>query len=101
MHFGDRLKPVTQLSDIPKIPHYVIVEIGSVHIPGDERSRTNPWHGYPAETRYYPSMRVTTDKEVWEGEVTRLTRENPKETKFVAYHVDAIATIKTSIQVEI
>lgn len=92
---------VTKLSDIPTTPHYVIVEIDSVNIPGDERSRTHPGHGYPAETRYYPSMRVTTDVEVWKKEIEKLTLVNPKQIKFVAYHVDSIASVTTSVTVNL
>lgn len=30
---------------------YIVLEPDSIHIPGDERSRTHPGHGYPAEDR--------------------------------------------------
>jgi len=41
-------KYVNQSGDIPEEPHYMILKFESVHIPGDERSRTHPGHGYPA-----------------------------------------------------
>jgi hypothetical protein len=34
-------------------PHFAIICTESVFIPGDERSRQNPGHGYPDETREY------------------------------------------------
>jgi hypothetical protein len=34
--------------DIPTTPHWAILEFTSIHVEGDERSRTNPGHGYPA-----------------------------------------------------
>lgn len=37
-------------SEIPRGEHWAILTFGSVTIPGDERSRTNPGHGYPEST---------------------------------------------------
>ena len=50
--------------DIPDTEHWAIIVQESVHIPGDERSRTNPGHGYPAETRSFVGyhMYLTEDK---------------------------------------
>lgn len=36
-------------ADIPKDKHWAVIRFGTVYIPGDERSRTNPGHGYQAE----------------------------------------------------
>lgn len=41
-------KYVSQSGDVPEEPHYMILKFESMYIPGDERSRTNPGHGYPA-----------------------------------------------------
>jgi len=49
------MKTVSRISDIPKGEYYVAMEQVVTNIPGDERSRTNPGHGYPASTEY--SMR--------------------------------------------
>ena len=35
---------------------HLIITKASVHIPGDERSRTNPGHGYPAHTEHYDKV---------------------------------------------
>ena len=35
-------------SDIPEVEHWAIIETENIFIPGDERSKTNPGHGYPA-----------------------------------------------------
>lgn len=32
-------------------PHFAALVFSTIHIPGDERSRTNPGHGYPAENK--------------------------------------------------
>ena len=43
---------IKTIHDIPKALHYaaIIVKTESIHHEGDERSRTNPGHGYPAYT---------------------------------------------------
>lgn len=95
------MKYVRKLSDIPKEPHYVIVKIGSVHIPGDERSRTHPGHGYGERTEHYPEMRVTTDKTLWEKEIAEELQYDPKQQLFIAYFVPHIAEVKTEVKVSI
>ena len=95
------MKYVSSLADIPNEPHYVIVAIQSVHIPGDERSRTNPGHGYPEHTEHYVQMQVTTDKAVWSVAVTKLLEHDPKQQEFKAYHVDSMAKISHHIEVKI
>lgn len=56
-----------QPSDIPKSEHWVILEGSSVTIPGDERSRTNPGHGYPESTERFMSYEVYLTKEKFEA----------------------------------
>jgi len=51
-------KYVRQATDVPDTEHWVIVRTDGVYIPGDERSRTNPGHGYPAETKNFLSYQV-------------------------------------------
>lgn len=50
-HYAD--KYVHSPADIPTVEHWAIITGTSVHIPGDERSRTNPGHGYPESTEHY------------------------------------------------
>lgn len=44
------MKYCNDKQDIPKGEHYAVLVFGSIHIPGDERSRTAPGHGYPEHT---------------------------------------------------
>lgn len=37
--------------------YWIVVTETHVHVPGDERSRTAPGHGYPAHTVYYKNIR--------------------------------------------
>lgn len=45
-----------------KVTHIVLVD-GSITIPGDERSRTNPGHGYPEHTKHFVKLEVFDDIE--------------------------------------
>lgn len=54
--------------DIPKTEHLAVVYTDSIFIPGDERSRTNPGHGYPDsyETRQvYKAFKDQSELEDW------------------------------------
>ena len=57
--------------DIPEEDHYAIIEFGSMWIPGDERSRTNPGHGYPERTETKIEYIVFENREAWALEVQR------------------------------
>lgn len=61
------------LSDIPRGPHWAIIRTTSVTIPGDERSRTTPGHGYPEHTETYISYEAFTSQEEWEGKIETLS----------------------------
>lgn len=57
--------------EIPPGEHWVIISGTSVTIPGDERSRTNPGHGYPESTDHYVIYEAYTDKSEFESEMSR------------------------------
>ncbi len=63
---------VNNRSEMPDLPHYAIMEFGSITIPGDERSRTNPGHGYPESTESTRSYKVFSDKTFWEKYIAEL-----------------------------
>jgi hypothetical protein len=56
--------------DVP-VDHYAIIVFDTIYIPGDERSRTNPGHGYPESTENRANYYVTTNKAEWEAEIIR------------------------------
>ena len=58
-------------SDLPKGEHWAIIEGTSVTIPGDERSRTNPRHGYPESIQQYITYEAFTDRVKFEEELKR------------------------------
>lgn len=54
----------------PKDQHYAVLVFDTVYIPGDERSRTNPGHGYPASTESvvkYISFKSKDELQEWVG----------------------------------
>ncbi len=98
---GD-LKQVEKSSDVPKDHHYAILvyKTQSVFIPGDERSRTHPGHGYPEHTETFGTFEhyVTKDKVLWEKAVTYLVENN--KTNMVFFEVNKLGTWKTSVNLE-
>jgi len=62
---------VSRKSEFPKEHHLAIIIFDSIHIEGDERSRTNPGHGYPAHDvsciRYH--WWKLEHREYWEADI--------------------------------
>lgn len=83
------------ISRIPGGPHWAIVSETSAHIPGDERSRTNPGHGYPAHTETFITYEAFTSKEDWEAEIERRTLQKYGEP-FRALRVE-VAHVKIQV----
>ena len=79
--------------ELPPQPYYAILTERTIHIPGDERSRTNPGHGYPASTENYLSMTLFEDKEKWEEEIIRLAG---RDVIFQAIKVEPAQITKTT-----
>lgn len=95
------MKRCTRHTDIPKHPHFAIITSGSVHVPGDERSRTNPGHGYPEYTEYFIQYEAYDDREDWEDAIARRERSaHTRDKEYVAFPV-APAVIKTTTTIEI
>jgi hypothetical protein len=70
-----------EVSHIPDVEHWVIMMNDSVYIPGDERSRTNPGHGYPAETRKFLRYEVYLTEEKFLQVIKELEIKNEKNYK--------------------
>ena len=64
---------LTTICALPTKPFYAILKPESVTIPGDERSRTNPGHGYGEHSVDYWSMETFATKEEWLAEIERLS----------------------------
>jgi hypothetical protein len=92
---------VSTQDKVPKGPHWAILTFETMHIEGDERSRTNPGHGYPAHTKEYVAYQAFTDETEWKNAVARLaTPKFGRPDPFVAMHV-VPATVTTSVNVAV
>lgn len=64
------MRTIHSKSEMPDGPHFAILEFTSVTIPGDERSRDFPGHGYPEHTDHYCNYIVCDDEAEWKGEIS-------------------------------
>ncbi len=94
-------KYVNSLSDIPDTEHYAIIEVGSIYIPGDERSRTNPGHGYPEHTETTISYQVYYTEEKWKKAIEERMAAKYQNKNFKAVVVKPAQIIqKFSIEIK-
>ena len=94
---------VNRKDEMPGGPHWAIIEFSTINIPGDERSRTHPGHGYPAHSEAVVKYRAYDTESEWAAEVEALERRNAdsySKTSYIAARVEP-ATITTSINVGI
>ncbi len=93
------MRTITKKEDMPQGKHFAILEFSGYQVPGDERSRTNPGHGYPAHTVRRTSYRATEDAAEWKNEIAKLAAA--KET-FVAFRAGPVAkiTLRTDVVIE-
>lgn len=86
---------------IPTTPHFAILteKTHSVYHAGDERSRTNPGHGYPAHTETFETLtyEAFTSEAEWRHRITELVESK---AKFRALKVTP-ATVSTTVSVEV
>jgi len=94
------MKYITSKDAMPKETHWAIVEYSSVYIPGDERSRTNSGHGYPASNELVVKYFAFTDKEEWVTNIEwREARYNSNNSNYSAFEATP-AKITTTVNVK-
>lgn len=71
--------------DVPFGEHFAILQCKSIYTPGDERSRTNPGHGYPERWEDCWEYEVYENREKWEQAIEYKTLKNEK---FVPIHAN-------------
>ena len=69
---------------------YILVTQKSRHIEGDERSRTNPGHGFPAHTENYQVVEEIENDEELMKKVKRL-RESYGKPEFKVYRAEKLS----------
>ena len=96
------MKYVKNKSDVLKHPHFAIIEFGSITIPGDERSRSCPGHGYPEHTQDTCTYIAFETEEEWKCEINkRMICKYPTKDNFIAIRaVPASITTKTIISID-
>lgn len=84
-----KLHHVKSAADMPKQKHWAILIFSSrsIYHEGDERSRTNPGHGYAAYTETVDSAAYHAffDRDVWEAVVKALYQADMHRKDMVAF----------------
>lgn len=105
MRNRDLLKRVKGPADVPNEPHFAVIIYGvrSIYIPGDERSRTNPGHGYPGGTERFDDIEhwVTTERVHLEEFITELdARTGSDKNPYVVMEVAKKGSVSRSTKVQ-
>lgn len=101
MKYAD--KYVHHVEDIPTGEHWAVITGSSVTIPGDERSRTAPGHGYPEHTENYIEYAVYLKEADFKEEMQRLGEsaiKNRYGKSFRGIHVTETYTTTAAVFVE-
>lgn len=99
MSYYDGAKWVNSKSDVPQVEHWAILYFKSIFVPGDERSRTNPGHGYPEHYESAVEYVAFLKREDWEVQIQKdMASSSPR--SFQALHVRP-ATVSARIEVKI
>lgn len=90
-HYKDKELGVTYVEKPEKMPageHWAILifETSSTYVEGDERSRTNPGHGYPAHYETHNSFQywACADKNALERALAYMQKEAEREAGYRA-----------------
>jgi hypothetical protein len=71
------------------------------HIPGDERSRTNPGHGYPATTETNTQLEVFETEEEWKSHIKQFISPAFGQAKgFRAFIIEPVS-VTVSVDLEV
>ena len=87
---------------MPQTPHYAVLvyKVRRITIPGDERSRTHPGHGYPEHTDEINATEhwVTTDLD----ELSKFVYDlDQKATPYVFFEVARLGKLRVQIDLAV
>lgn len=90
---------VDDISKMPAGEHWAILQNESIHVPGDERSRTAPGHGYPEHTEKSLSYTAYFTFEEFENELKKayLAQRQGFGHSVIGIHVTGAYTHKVEI----
>ena len=96
------MKQVRSPADVPQGTHFAVLiyKVRQIDIPGDERSRQAPGHGYPAHTEEIPSTEhwVTTDKDALAKFVYK--QQQAKE-QIVFFEVTRLGSLQVKVDISL
>jgi len=100
----EKFTQVNHPNQMPLAPAYGIYVFNkqTVYHEGDERSRTNPGHGYPSHSEEVNSsmLFVTNIKADWLEGIKNLYQGDEKRTDILAFRISDIAQVKMDIHVQ-
>jgi hypothetical protein len=73
------------MNGIPTEPHWAIIRSSRIFVPGDQRSREAPGHGYPEHYEDTIEYAAYLNIEEWRLKIENLVREG-KSGQFLAIH---------------
>ena len=91
---------LSALKDFPSEPHWVILTTSSTYIEGDERSRTNPGHGYPAHTITSINYEIFLKEDEWKEAIRKKEDAPYRREEYVAFKSSGRAKVTTQVSVE-
>jgi len=95
------MKWIHNKNEVPKEPHFAIIEFSRYWVEGDERSQTNPGHGYPGHYENKCEYIVFECEGEWKNEIEkRMNSAFGKKDNFVAVRVTP-ANVSTQVTVNI
>lgn len=83
-------------NEIMSKPHWAVIKDVTTHHEGDERSRTNPGHGYPAHTT---SAKVYTPFETEAGVLAYMNNRNRSTSNYVVIKAEPLK-VTTSLSLK-
>lgn len=92
---------VSSLDKLPKSTHFALITTEQEYHGGDERSRTNPGHGYPAYTSTVINYQAFDTRQDLLAEVEKLERPRyGNRTPYVVIEAKPM-TVKTNLQISV
>lgn len=81
---------------------YAILTTRTIHIPGDERSRKCPGHGYPESTEYVHCIETFVTREKFDKWIIDNEARTYDKKKFTPIRYEELdLTVETSIKVQV
>lgn len=90
-------RQIDRAADVPSGEHWVILEDRSVHVPGDQRSRDFPGHGYPEGTERFMSYTVYAGQKEFEAAL----RAHGPASRVRGIHVTEVYSLRNEVRADV